>query len=179
LNGPVIDPLLPGLAAGDERAFAELYDRYAGRLYRAAWGLLGRREDAEDVVQDVFLATVRAHHSLAGVRDLTSYLFTALHRAAGRCAQRRSRAPEPSATAADEAAAPAGPTKEDHPQWYRLQRAIQALPSEQREVLALRIDGELTFAQIAAVLGVSLGTAASRYRYAIQKLRSIVVSGGR
>ena len=50
------DPLVVGLAAGDERAFAALYDQYAVRLYRAAVGMLGRREDAEDAVQEVFAA---------------------------------------------------------------------------------------------------------------------------
>ena len=53
MDGPGLDPLLLSLAAGDERAFALLYDRFAGRMYRAALRMLGRREDAEDVVQDV------------------------------------------------------------------------------------------------------------------------------
>jgi RNA polymerase sigma-70 factor (ECF subfamily) len=45
------------------------------------------------------------------------------------------------------------------------------LPPKQREVIAMKIDGELTFAEIGAVLGVSANTAASRYRYALEKLR--------
>ena len=47
-----------------------------------------------------------------------------------------------------------------------------ALPPEQREVVLLKIDGELTFVQIGQVLGVSMNTAASRYRYALEKLRT-------
>ena len=54
----------------------------------------------------------------------------------------------------------------------RLQRALLALPPEQREVISLKIDGELTFAQIGEVLGMSMNTAASRYRYALDKLRT-------
>jgi RNA polymerase sigma-70 factor (ECF subfamily) len=46
------------------------------------------------------------------------------------------------------------------------------LPCEQREVVLLKIDGELTFAQIAVVMGTSINTAASRYRYALEKLRT-------
>ena len=57
---------------GDERAFATLYDRFAARMYRVALRILGSREDAEDVVQEVFLATVRVHERLADVRDLTA-----------------------------------------------------------------------------------------------------------
>ena len=106
MSAPGTDPLLLGLAAGDERAFAALYDRFAARMYRVALRILGCREDAEDVVQEVFLATVRSRERLDDVRDLTAYLFASLHRAAGRCALRRARAVPASSTAADEAIAP-------------------------------------------------------------------------
>jgi RNA polymerase sigma-70 factor (ECF subfamily) len=175
VNGPGDDPLLLSLAAGDERAFAVLYDRFADRMYRTALRLLGRREDAEDVVQDVFLAAVRSRDRLAEARDLTAYLFAALHRAAGRCAMRRAKTPETSSTAPDEAVAPAERDASENPHWQRLQRALQSLPDEQREVITLKIDGELTFAQIGEVMGVSLSTAASRYQYALRKLRNVLI----
>jgi RNA polymerase sigma factor (sigma-70 family) len=166
------DPLLLALAAGDERAFAVLYDRFAARLYRVAFRVLGCREDAEDVVQEVFLATVRSHERLANVRDLTAYLFSAIYRAAGRCAVRRGRAVPVSPAAADEAVAPPDPSAADGPDWARLQQAVRALPDEQRQVVTLKIDGELTFAQIAEIVGVSVSTTASRYQYALRKLRT-------
>jgi RNA polymerase sigma-70 factor (ECF subfamily) len=175
VNGPGTDPLLLGLAAGDERAFVVLYDRFATRMYRAALRTLGCRQDAEDVVQDVFLAVVRSHERLGDVRDLTAYLFAALHRAAGRCALRQARALQVSPTAADEAIAPVEQVASDNPDWYRLQQAIRSLPDEQREVVTLKIDGELTFAQIAEVMGVSISTAANRYRYALKKLKTSLV----
>jgi RNA polymerase sigma-70 factor (ECF subfamily) len=58
-----------------------------------------------------------------------------------------------------------------------LAAAVAALPDAQREVVALKIDAGLTFAEIAAVTGTSLNTAASRYRYALEKLRTAL--GGR
>jgi RNA polymerase sigma-70 factor, ECF subfamily len=169
---PDTDPLLLGLAAGDERAFAALYDCFAPRMYRAALRILDCREDAEDVVQDVFLAAVRSHERLGDVRDLTAYLFAALHRAAGRFAVRRVRAPQASPTAADAALAPVEGGASDNAEWHRLQQAMRSLPDEQREVVTLKIDGELTFAQIAQVVGVSISTAASRYHYALEKLKA-------
>jgi RNA polymerase sigma-70 factor (ECF subfamily) len=175
VDGPGTNPLLLGLAAGDERAFAALYDRFAGRMYRVALRTLGRREDAEDVVQDVFLAAVRSRERLGDVRDLTAYLFAALHRAAGRCALRRVRAFQVSPMAASEAIAPVERDVADDPNWHRLQKAMHALPDEQREVITLKIDGELTFAQIAQVTGVSISTAASRYHYALQKLKTSLI----
>lgn len=167
-----IDPLTIGLAAGDERAYAELYDLFGGRLQRTAMGMLGSRQDAEDAVQEVFMAMLRSRHKLLDVRDLTAYLFTALRRAAGRTAARRAKEhalledPAGTAPAADDLQGPGQPCHE------RLERALAALPAEQREVIALKIDGELTFAEIGAVLGVSMNTAASRYRYALEKLRT-------
>ncbi len=172
LDDPGPDPLLPRLTAGDARAFAALYDRFAGRMYRTALRILGRREDAEDVVQDVFLAMVRSRERLADVSDLTAYLFASLRRAAGRCAGRRAHGPQTSALEFSEVAARVEQARSECPECGLLQQAIQLLPAEQREVIAWKIDGELTFAQIAQIMGVSINTAASRYRYALQKLRA-------
>ena len=165
------DPLPLGLAAGREEAFEALYDRYADRLYRAALGMLGRSADAEDAVQEVFVAMVRSRERLASVRDLTSYVFAALRHAAARCAARRARAGEALRAAAAEAAGQAGRADRGDPRADRLETALRALPAEQREVIALKLDGGLTFGQIGEVLGVMVNTAASRYRYALESLR--------
>jgi RNA polymerase sigma-70 factor (ECF subfamily) len=166
------DPPVAGLAAGDQRAFAALYDRYAVRLYRAAVGMLGRREDAEDVVQEVFTAVFQSSHKLANVQNLTAYLFTALRRAAGRSAARRLREPRSGEAAIANIASKADPDDRSNFDGERLQKALLALPAEQREVIALKIDGGLTFAETAQVIGISANTAASRYRYALERLRT-------
>ena len=70
------DPLVVGLAAGDERAFAALYDLYAARLFRAALGMLGRREDAEDAVQEVFAAMFKSSHGRSGTPWVTAVVKT-------------------------------------------------------------------------------------------------------
>ena len=173
MEGPGVDPLPASLAAGNERAFATLYDRFGQRLYRAAMGMLGRREDAEDTVQEVFVAVFQSRRRLSESQDITAYLFTALRRAAGRCAARRSRRPMLSENAMNQAVASSQQNDVcTNPYSERLQRALLALPLEQREVLALKIDGELTFGQIGDVMGISINTAASRYRYALEKLRA-------
>src|SRR5262245_23032047 len=166
MGGPVDDPRIADLAAGRADAFAALYDEFAPALFGTAARLLGSREEAEDAVHDVFVALVRARRSLAGVENLRAYLFAALRRA---CAGRRRRGrtvpiesvPEPAAAEPPEAGRSA-----------RLERALRSLPPEQREVVALKIDGGLTFAEVAAVLGVGPNTAASRYRYALERLRA-------
>jgi RNA polymerase sigma-70 factor (ECF subfamily) len=55
-----------------------------------------------------------------------------------------------------------------------LEEALKSLPPEQREVITLKVDGGLTFAQIAEILKVNANTAASRYRYALEKLRRVL-----
>ena len=165
MDGPPGDPLLAGLAAGHDAAFATLYDRDGAALFRVAVALLGCRADAEDAVQEVFVGLAQAGASLAAVENLRAYLFTALRHAAAKTAARRRadrRRPFPDALAAPEHPAP---TDE------RLERALAALPADRREVIALKIDGGLTFREIGEVLGLSPNTAASRYRYALAELR--------
>jgi RNA polymerase sigma-70 factor (ECF subfamily) len=170
MDHPANDPLAPGLAAGDLRTWEALYDRLAGRLYRAAVRLLNCREDAEDAVQEVFTTVVRSRQRLAEVDDLDAYLFAALRHAAARLAGRNARLPAASEAAVRKAVArPEGPREGGRSP--ELSRALGRLPAAQREVIALKIDGELTFAQIGLVMGTSANTAASRYRYALEKLR--------
>jgi RNA polymerase sigma-70 factor (ECF subfamily) len=161
--------LLAGLAAGEPSAFEELYDRYAVGLLGVARTLVGSRQDAEDAVQELFVNLVRHRQALGGVRELRPYVFTVLRRIARR---RRRAAPEP---LAGEVVSPAaGPVRAAlaRERAALLERQIAALPPAQREVLALHLDGGLTFAEIGAVTGTSPSTAASRYRYALEKLRA-------
>lgn len=160
------DSLLDGLAEGREEAFAALYDRFAPSLFRFAWAMLRSRQDAEDAVQEVFLGLVRSR-ALGRIENLSAYLFGALRNAASRMTARKGEAllPLPDRPALE------NPPGLDLSDW--LERALDCLPPEQREVLSLKIDGGLTFAEVAAVLDVSPNTAASRYRYALEKLRGL------
>jgi RNA polymerase sigma-70 factor (ECF subfamily) len=163
---PGTDPLLGGLAAGDERAYEALYDRFGPTLYRIALGILGQPSDAEDAVQETFASVYRSRRRLPLVRDLKSYLLAALRRAASRVAAARDAASRPQLD-------PMGQRAPNDPADLgdRLEGALAALPLEQREVIALKVDGGFTFAEIAEVTGVSPNTAASRYRYALERLR--------
>src|SRR5262245_23046322 len=172
MHDQVSDPLLAGLAEGRDEAFAALYDRYGRPLHRVAWTLLRSRQDAEDAVQEVFLGLIRSRSALAQVENLPAYLFSALRHAVARLAARR----KPEALPAEEP-----PARDPNPDgdidaelFHHLERGLAALPAEQREVLSLKTDGGLTFAEVAAVLGIRPKTAASRYRYALEKLRATV-----
>jgi RNA polymerase sigma-70 factor (ECF subfamily) len=163
------DRLRAVLAAGRDDAVAALYDRYGRALFRFAWTMFCSRHDAEDAVQEVFLGIARSRQKLAGIDNLRAYLFSSLRHAIARLASRRKLEPLP----ADEAPRTAE-VGVDAELSAALERGLAALPAEQREVLSLKIDGELTFAEIASVLEISPNTAASRYRYALEKLRSVI-----
>jgi RNA polymerase sigma-70 factor (ECF subfamily) len=165
---PGEDPLIAGLAAGREEAFAALYDRSGPDLFRVARALASSPQNAEDAVQEVFLGLVRARLKLGMVRNLRAYLFAALRRAIARQAVHRN-----ATILIDESNEPARATPSEVPidQAVRLERALCSLPREQRELVTLKVDGGLTFAEIAQVLDISANTAGSRYRYALEKLR--------
>jgi RNA polymerase sigma-70 factor (ECF subfamily) len=67
------------------------------------------------------------------------------------------------------------PPDRDHAAEENLRRALQSLPDDQRQVVILHIWGELTFSQVAEILSISANTAASRYRYALTKLREAML----
>ena len=128
--------------------------------------------DAEDVVQEAFVRFWRHQRGLPG--EPMALLVTSVRRAALDLARRESRRTAREERAAEPAdnrapifdAALDGDERRD-----AIEAALRRLPTEQREVLVLKIWGELTFDQIAGQLDIPLNTAASRYRYALTALR--------
>jgi RNA polymerase sigma-70 factor (ECF subfamily) len=142
------------------------YDEHGRALLAYASALLRDPSAAEDVLQQVFLNLLRGRAAIAG--PPIAYLFRAVRNTALNHIRGQSREVEladaglwlESADASKETA-------------MALQSALRRLPDEQREVVVLRIWGQLTFDEAAAVIGVSPNTAASRYRYGLAKLKEI------
>lgn len=169
--------LLNALAAGSEAAFEDVYNRFAPALLRAGAGVSGSRVSAEDAVQEAFVALVKIGTRVREIRNLRAYLFTAVIRAA----RKKSRDREPALRLDVDLPATALPSSEADSaapaSSERLERALQSLPLEQREVVTLHFDGGLTFDEIADALSISVNTASSRYRYAMEKLRTALSVG--
>lgn len=128
--------------------------------------------DAEDVVQEAFVRYWRHQRGLPG--EPMALLVTSVRRAAFDLARRDGRRTvreERAAEGDDEAVACFHTRLEGDERRVAIEEAMQRIPPEQREVLVLKIWGELTFEQIATELGLSPNTAASRYRYALAALR--------
>jgi RNA polymerase sigma-70 factor, ECF subfamily len=170
------------LAAGEPEAFEQTYGLYGPGLFRFALRMLNSAADAEDAVQEVFAALAAGRRSLADVADLKAYVFTVMRNTVARMIRFRKRvADERSAAVAGsnlivaheaDVAVEIGFNDPEVPEDVKtLWRLVGMLPVNQRDVIMLKILGDLTFAQIAKVCGTSPHTAAGRYRYGLEKLR--------
>ena len=147
-------------------ALADLYEQYGPRLYRYALLILADAAGAEDVVQDAFCRLAEALRRQAGVATLP-YLTTIVRNECYSRLRSRRRSPMVVAEPLLEPAAPDANNDER----LLLDKALRALPPEQREVVYLKVYEGLTFNEIGERCGISLNTAASRYRYALDAMR--------
>jgi RNA polymerase sigma-70 factor (ECF subfamily) len=161
--------LVERLAELDVSALADAYDAHAAAVYRLSLSIVGRQEDAEDVLQDVFLALVNGR--ARRIRNLKAYLLAAAHNRSISLLRRRKR----EIPAEDSlVSVPSGCLPEEHALYLALREALDELPVDQKEVIVLKIYCDLTFQEISRVVRASPNTVASRYRYAIEKLRRII-----
>ena len=160
----------------EEAILENLYDEYAHMLFRYAVTLLGNPDDAEDAVQEVFTRIAQQINRVRRVENPKPYLFTATRNAA--FSVLRSRQRQTLLTEAICAELLASPNVDTTPESLLVGQTFTELPMEQREVLMLKVFEEMTFKQIADLVGSSLNTVASRYRYAIDKLRQSMEADG-
>ncbi len=160
--------LLAALAGGRVDALAHLYDAYGPPVYRLLLARGLAEADAEDALQDVFLSLVDRGRGVASIERLPAYLFGVARNIAARRLRRRQ-------TNSTNPGMPASPrTRHNMTEGLALREAVRELPPEQAEVVVLKVWQEMTFAEISAVLDISPNTAASRYRYALAKLRAVL-----
>jgi RNA polymerase sigma-70 factor (ECF subfamily) len=161
-------------AKGNPADLAEIYDLHAAAVYRLLLGILNSAADAQDALSEVFLAVSRQNSSK--IRHLRAYLLTAARNQAIAILRRRRRE-----IPTDPADLCFFDSAQLEPQQiflaHRIEAALRELPSEQREVIVLKIYEGLTFAEIARITRTRPNTAASRYRYAADKLRRLLEEG--
>ncbi len=149
------------------------FTRHGPKLLLCARTWTRSLADAEDIVQEAFVRFWRNQRHLDG--EPVALVLTSVRRAAidlARSNTRRS-SRELSSNGGLETTEPLFEPLGDGTDERRIaiEQAMQKLPPDQRQVLVLKIWGELTFEQISAQLGIPLNTAASRYRYALAALR--------
>ena len=136
--------------AGRNDVFTAFYDRFAERGVNYAFGLLHNRSDSEDVIQDAFcrlMATAQRQRLLENENEFAAVFFTAVRNLAIDMLRRRQRRRhEP----LDEARAT--PARQTDFSEEEVRDLLAELPNDWREALQLRVDGKLSYAQIAEVL---------------------------
>jgi RNA polymerase sigma-70 factor, ECF subfamily len=154
---------------------ADAYDRHGSSLFRYALLITARHALAEDAVQQAFAKLVGMGRRIAELAAQEHYLRRAVRNECYRLLQ----APRLAGGSEEQAALlkPVAPAvgvdgaMESQEQRRLIEAALRELPAEQREIVHLKVYESLTFQQIADLLAIPLNTAASRYRYATEKLR--------
>jgi len=164
---------------GDSRQLQQIYDKYKADLLTLATALLYDKTEAEDIVHDVFISFIKSAKKFRLTGSLKGYLATCVaNRARNTNKARHIRQSDQ----LDEAASiPSDRARPDHAAMFgerlhNLAAALTQLPYQQREVIILRMYSGLKFKQIAQMQSESINTVQGRYRYGLDKLRSMLNS---
>jgi len=161
---------------GSDKALERIYEKHGNYLITVATALLNNSHAAEDVLHDVFVSFVKSADRIKVNGNLRAYLAVCVANRACNRIKRRQLEPvplednEPIASAALEPDSLAIQEEET----ASVNQALAQLPYEQREVIILHLRANLKFTQIAVLRRASVNTMRSRYRYGLEKLRSLL-----
>jgi len=160
---------------GNREALERIYQKYNVDMFTVALSLTRNTATAEDIVHDVFVDFAAAVRNNGHIRNLKAYLLKCVInrvRSVMRCRAVNTAdvLPDNAAITTDD---PLKTLIEDETQRLVAEAMIE-LPSEQMEVILLHLRTGLTFKEIAAIQDESINTVQARYRYGLQKLRSIL-----
>jgi RNA polymerase sigma-70 factor (ECF subfamily) len=195
MDGEALSAAIQGAQRGDSACLDRLVEHFAGRIFGFLYRMTGSRQDAEDLMQEVFVRLVR----MIGVYQHDGRFEAWLFRIAANLARDRvrklSRSPRLLAlvesdaesgslsgvTSMDDLASAdepvdAGLVREESVD--ALHAALNELPASEREVIMLRHFSQMTFKEIAEATGVPLGTALARGHRGLAKLREIMCGTG-
>jgi RNA polymerase sigma-70 factor (ECF subfamily) len=164
---------------GSGEALRQIYDKYKVEMLKLAVVLLGDVHNAEDIVHDVFVKFAQSADRIKLTGSLRSYLVTSVVNRVRNHRRDSSRHGETNLERTGVLSSPEpGPS-----QWAilteqltLLSQALRQLPYEQREVICLRMETDMTFRRMATLQSASLNTVKGRYRYGMEKLRSLLNS---
>ena len=163
--------LLSLLRDGDQAAFTEIYDRYWKLLFQTAFRILGKREPAQDITQNIFISLWQRREE-AVILSLQPYLQQATRFAVFKAIREE----QTDRAFYDRLAEVTADIITDNPLLFKEQQAllnelVSALPEECRECFRLSREENLTYKQIAAMLGISEKTVEKRMSRSLQHIR--------
>ncbi|MGB1889424.1 MAG: RNA polymerase sigma factor, partial [Akkermansiaceae bacterium] len=166
-------------ATGD--AAIELLKQYERPLYQYIWQMLQQQQDCEDVMQETFRKALRALPDYREENHFKSWLFRIGRNEAIDIIRRRRRmivaeAPEEYLGGVQDIESLPGAREliEERESMQAFMRAIALLPEKEKEVVAMRTQGELSFKEIAEIVGAPIGTVLARMHAAKKRLKSLL-----
>lgn len=160
---------------GSTEALGRIYEKYKTDMLVLAMALLNDKSAAEDVMHDVFLTFVLNIEKFGLTGSLKGYLLTCLANRArnlNKAKHQQSVTSNPAEPVSSNSDVPPQ-SMMCNEQLQQLGDAMAQLPYDQREIIMLHFQAGMTFRTIGKSLGISVNTAKSRYRYGLDKLRSI------
>ena len=174
-----------GAAAVDRQAFSLLYERYSASVLSYLYRMLGNVEDVEAIGQEVFLRAYRFRATYRYPQKFSTWLFTITRNLAINNARRRKRSPVRNVTELNlegvevtgdpyQIATRATDNVEKQEEIARILKALEDLPTDQKEVIVLGVFQDLSYAQMEEITGTKAVTLRSRMFHGLRKLAKMI-----
>jgi RNA polymerase sigma-70 factor (ECF subfamily) len=175
------EELMRRTQVGDKQAFSILYERYSASVLSYLYRMLGRLEDVESIGQEVFLRAFRFAPTYRYPQKFSTWLFTITRNLAINQSRRRRRSPIRNVTELNlegvdisgdpyQVAARATDDVEKQEEIARVLKALDTLPSDQKEVIVLGIFQDLSYAEMESITGAKAVTLRSRMFHGLKRL---------
>jgi RNA polymerase sigma-70 factor (ECF subfamily) len=174
---------------GDKASFSILYDRYSSAVLSYLYRMLGNVEDVESIGQEVFLRAFRFAPTYRYPQKFSTWLFTITRNLAINHSRRRKRSPVRNITELNlegvdisgdpyQVASKATDDLEKQEEIARVLKALDDLPTDQKEVIVLGVFQDMSYAQMEEITGTKAVTLRSRMFHGLKKLASLIGRGG-
>jgi RNA polymerase sigma-70 factor, ECF subfamily len=170
---------------GDKQAFSLLYERYSASVLSYLYRMLGNLEDVESIGQEVFLRAFRFAPTYRYPQKFSTWLFTITRNLAINSSRRRKRSPVRNITELNlegvdlsgdpyQVATRATDNVEKQEEIARVLKALEGLPTDQKEVIVLGVFQDLSYAQMEEITGTKAVTLRSRMFHGLKKLAGMI-----
>ena len=179
MNNREFDRCMRRMQKGDKTGLKEIYEAYISYIYAVIRGVVKNKENAEDLTAEFFIKLWNmADQYKAGSGHKTWMTVIARNMAIDfmRKAGREQLTEEvPEASAADAASGTVGSMENDVVGRMNFRDTVEKLPETERQIMTMKLAGQMTFKEIAEVLGIPMGTVTWKYQNSLEKLRRVGV----
>ena len=174
MNNREFDRCMRRMQKGDKTGLKEIYEAYISYIYAVIRGVVKNKENAEDLTAEFFIKLWNmADQYKAGSGHKT--WMTVIARNMAIDFMRKAGREVPEASAADTAAGIADSMENEVVGRMNFRETVEKLPETERQIMTMKLAGQMTFKEIAEVLGIPMGTVTWKYQNSLEKLRRVGV----